>query len=448
MPAVPEENIGTRDPYNNVAIWWTDPSWTFRDVAVNYEGAMFSVSWTGWNGVSSDINNDAWWKPKTSLDLSLFHWLWTYNVPQALWHIEENWTELVNNDTSTLCISDKGQLEITAWASIWNVTRLRSRRHPRYQPNRWHKFGTAWYMPSPSATGIRKWWFRSNWDWVHFQLEDWVLTWEMINTDWPNKSVTLDLSKAWITDVSALANWHLYDIQYQWRGVWNYYFYIDLKLVGVITNLWTWTQVTISNPAMSVNYECENTDWTQVEMAFGCVDVTSEWGKREWNTYLSATQDLTDNEQWRGISWRDQPLIILRVKETLYSKSNTRDVILNRISASSDNKSVMKLYYARGDASLWGSLYPWALWEDVQMWSWVEMIDCTDLSDTEITFNPALANKVYAARVPQDWSSEIGNPSEDIEFFIEAWDYLILTGEREQAWGCNMFWNVEMGEEI
>jgi len=426
---------------NEQLIWW-EYEWEPHVAQVNANGSLKTVPGPWWNLVESDLTNTVWGIRKVAQDLSLFHWIWTYNIPQAYWRIAENWTALVDTDTSTKCVSSLWQMNINSWATIWDITHLHSRRHPRYQPNRWHYYATAWYIPNPTATWIREWGLLSNWSSVLFRLTDWVLKWVMTNSVWTTKEVTLDLP-VW-ADLSA---WNLYDIQYHWRWVWNYYFYFNLKLVWVITNLWTWTQVSTANPAMAVHYRCENTDWTDVAMSFGCVDVTSEWWQKEWLTYVACTNEIGAT-QGRDISWYNQPLIIMRVKETLYWLANTRDSILNRMSASSDQKSTMTMWRTRDETAFsWTEYNDWN-YVDAEMWSSVEYIDCVPYSDTQIEFDTLKASKVLWARVPQDWTTIVWNPSEEINFFVEQWDYLILCWAREQWWACNMFWNLELGEEI
>jgi len=427
-----------------IMAWFNANDWEVLEMAINSSGSTKTVSWPWWNGIDSDLTNTVWGTPKASLDLSLFHWLWTYNIPQAYWRIAENWVDLVGTDSSTKCISTNWQMTINSWTTIWDETHIHSRRHPRYQPNRWHYYATAWYLPNPTATWIREWGLRSNWNAILFRLEDWVLKWIMENSVWINKEVILDLP-TW-ADLSA---WNLFDISFQWRWVWNYYFHFNLKVVWVITNLWTWTQVSTSNPAMAIHYRCENTNWTDVQMAFGCVDVTTEWGRREWNSYVSCSNELTvANPQWVAVSKLNQPLIIMRVKETLYWIANTRDSILNRISCSSDQKSVMKIWRTRDETAFWWTAYiPWN-YIDAEMWSSIEYIDWVWTTGTTLTFDTTKAQKVLGSRVKVDDTVIIWNPSEDIEFFLEQGDYLVLTGEKEWWWNAKMFWNIELGEEI
>jgi len=437
-------DITLDESHIRVIAWYNVDNDELKEIWVNDSWSIKTIAWIGWNLVNSDLTNNVWGIQKSTEDLSLFHWLWTYNIPQSAWHITENGTLLANNDTSTQCYSNVWQMEIDSWGTLWNITELYSRRHPRYQPNRWHYFATAWYIPTPDAIWIRKWGLKSNWNGVYFTLVDWILYGYMLNTSWESKLVALDLPEG--TDLS---KWNLYDIQYQWRWVWNYYFYFNLKLAWVITNLWGWSQVSIANPALSVYFSCENTDWTEVSMVFGCCDVTSEWGQKEWLTYASCSNELTvADPQWVSVSILNQPLIIMRVKETLYWEENTRDSLVKRISASSDQKSVMKMWFTRDITAFgWTAFIPWNF-QDSFLWSSIEYIDWVWTTATTLTFDTTKAQKVFGGRVKLDDTLIIENPANDIDFFIEQWDYIVLTWEREWGWNAKMFWNIESGEEI
>ena len=85
----------------------------------------------------NELSYDAWGRPKTIQDFSLFSALFTYSVPNRLW---EQW-----NDTgagyveqtaidNTLVKSTKGHLQVSGNATT--DVMLLSKRHPRYQPNR------------------------------------------------------------------------------------------------------------------------------------------------------------------------------------------------------------------------------------------------------------------------------------------------------------------------
>ena len=399
---------------------------------------------TVWNWVDTDLNSTAWGIQKTAQDLSLFHGIWTYNIPQKIWHIYENSTMIANNDLSTKCVSNLGQMEMTSWTTIWDTTEMVSRRHPRYQPNRGHYFATAWYFPNPSAIWIRKIWFKSNWNWVYFKLEDWILYWVMENSVGLTKTVEIDLPAG--TDLSA---WNLLDIQYHWRGVWNYYFYFNLKLAGTITNLGGWTQVSIANPAMSVYYSCENTDGTEVELHYWCVDVTSEWGKKDWLAPVTCANELTTiDPQGVAVSIVNQPLIIMRIKETLYWLPNTRDSIIKRISCASDQKSVMKTWFTRDITAFWWVNFIDANFKDAVLWSSVEYIDWVWSLATELTFDITKAQKIIGMRVKADDTLMLNTASDVIDVFIEQWDYIVMTWEKEWGWNAKMFWNLELGEEV
>ena len=108
----------------------------------------------------------------------------------------------------------------------------------------------------------------------------------------------------------------------------------------------------------------------------------------------------------------------------------------------------MSIWRTRDITALgWTAYWDW-IYQDAELWSSIEYIDCVPYSDTDITFDITKATRILWARVPQDWTSTIWNPSENIEFFAEQWDYLILCWARESGWACNMFWNLELGEEI
>jgi len=409
--------------------------------------AMYVNSWTPerpWLWVETDLAKSVWWVWKVVNDLSLFHWIWTFNIPQSSWNIEENWTRLSNNDDSTKVLSVNWSARMTSWPNIWDNSRLVSRRSPRYQPNRGHYYATAWFLPNKNWIWKRCWGLASKENWAYFQLEDWVLYAVILND-----SVEVRKEEITLPDWFDLEKGNLYDIDFQWRWVWDYYFLLNLKLVHTITFLWTWDNVSISNPAIPACYTVENTDWTDLEITFGCVDITSEWGKLEWNTYISCSNELTISDpQWRSISWYNQPLLIIRLKDVLYWKENTRNAILSRISISSDQKSIWKLFFTKDVTAFWGNEFLDTNFQTAFPWSWIEYLDCVWYDNNDITFDTSKANKLYLWRVQIDNTLMVDNPSERSELYLEGWDYLVLTGEREWGWNTKMFWSAEFWEEF
>lgn len=399
-----------------------------REANIDSQGWLLMWS-RGWNGVESDITSDAWGRPKYVEDFTLFHGLFTYNVPSQIWLKYENGTEV---STSTRITSSNGAASISSGATATNTAFLRSKRHPRYQPNRWHIWSTALFLPSPSATWKRQFWLKNTITGVYFQLEDWALYAVILNDSTEKVKQLIDLSEIGLT-VSDLQYWHLYDIQFQWRGVWDYFFYIDQQLVYKTSFLGAITSLTVENPAISAWFYAENTDWTEVAINVGCVDISTEWGKREGATYVSVANSTT-----KAVNTADYPVIVAHIKDTLNSLPNTRDVLALRTTWSSDQRSYMKAYITRDGAAITGASY-----SDAQTWSGVEF----DTSATAIT--TASCQLLWSRRINIDDNSFVDLPSDLVDFYLSAWDYLIITMERETpTQTANVIVSLEMWEEI
>ena len=409
-------------------IWWVDANEEAAPIRVDRNWWML-ISGRWWNWVESDITADAWWRKKVVEDFALFHWLFTYNIPSQLWLTYENWTETTS---STRITSSDWAGVISSWATLWNTAFLRSKRHPRYQPNRGHIWSTALFLPSPSATWIRQFWLKNTIAWAYFQLEDGVLYAVIYNDSTEKVKQAIDLSTIWLT-ANDLQYWHLYDIQFQWRWVWDYFFYVDQKLVYQTSFLGANTSLTIENPAISAWFYSENTDWTEVAIHVWCVDISTEWGKREWATYVSVANSST-----KAVNTADYPVIITHVKDTLSTLPNTRDVLALRATWSSDQRSYMKAYITRDVTAI-----TWASFSDAQAWSWVEF----DTSATAI--DTAKCQLLWSRRVNIDDNSAVDLPSDLVDFYLSAWDYLIITMERETpTQTANVVASLEMWEEI
>lgn len=386
-----------------------------------------SLVW--WNGVTSDITSDVWWRPKTVDDFSTFHGLFTYDIPPQLWLTFENWTEVA---TSTRVTSVNGTATIKSWVTLWNTAFLRSKRHPRYQPNRWQLFSTAWFLPVPTAIGKRQIGFKNTITWVYFQLEDWVLYAVILNDSIEKEKEVIDLSLAGMT-VADLAHGTLYDIQYQWRGVGDYFFYINQKLVHKTSFLGNNTELTTFNPAISVGLFCENTNGTEVEIQIGCVDVTSEWGKREWIVYTSVSNSAT-----KAVNTANYPTLICHIPDTYKTLPNSRDVLALRCTGSSDQRTYMKAYVTRDFTAI-----IWATFNSKKPSSCVQFDVLATAIDT------AKCELLLDKRIEINSSATVDLPSNLVDFYLSWWDYLIITCERDNPTQiANVVVTLEVGEEI
>jgi len=388
-----------------------------------------SSSWEIFRPLDSDFQYDAWGKFKTTTDFSVFHWLWTFNIPLELWNVYDD-ENLNLSNVSDRIISNRWHLEVKSWSDEWNTGKLRSKRNPRYQPNRWHLYSTAWWMPSADSVGIRQWWVGTNDNGVYFELEDWVLyavikSWGTVKTkDIITMPDGFDIEKG-----------NLYDIQFQWRGVGNYYFYLNWKIAHTISYLWQQDlDVTIQNPAMPVHFYSENTNWTEVIMWFGCVDVTSEGGDKENRQYWSVSNTGENQDSW------ETPLIAIYNNTSFNWKINTKDFSLRRISTSWTDENITNVYVTKDPAA-----FSWTTWTDVD--SWNDSIQYSKWADVSFT-NTQYVKNTYTGRVDVDDTLFITNPDDEFaDFYITPWDYVLVTTNTAGS-GDTCYWTIEWSAEI
>jgi hypothetical protein len=80
---------------------------------------------------TNELGRDAWGKSKVTIDYSLFHGMFTYNVPLLTWY--ESINGVVTNPVPTNCVSVDGALEVSAGSTLNDTTFLTSFRNPRYE---------------------------------------------------------------------------------------------------------------------------------------------------------------------------------------------------------------------------------------------------------------------------------------------------------------------------
>ena len=93
------------------------------------------------------LSYDAWGRNKAISDDSIFHGMFTYNVPVTSWY------ETINGviGPTTNCTSVDGALQVTAGATFNDYTYLRSYRNPRYEPNRGALYSTSSVRRFPTS---------------------------------------------------------------------------------------------------------------------------------------------------------------------------------------------------------------------------------------------------------------------------------------------------------
>jgi hypothetical protein len=271
------------------------------------------------------------------------HGMWTFDIPASIFFMYENGAQVY---TSTNIVSTGGAAVLTTSATKTALI-LEGRVAPRYQPNRGHLFSTALWCPSKTADGVREWGVQTADNGVFFRLKADGLLYAV------QRSLTVE-TKEELIDTSGVTGFdvqkgNIYDIQYQWRGVGNYNFYINNVLVHTFSNLGTLTALSMANPALPVSFKCTRTS-ADVAMHIGCVDITSENGDDDALQPKSAYANITRNGT-------DVPVISIYNPLLIGSVTNTRTVYLTRVTVSCDKKTVFKIWRHRDPALLTGETF-------------------------------------------------------------------------------------------
>ncbi len=384
-----------------------------------------------------DLTVDAWGAQKVSVPQSLFHGMWTYDIPNSMWFMYENGTQVY---TSTNIVSVGGVAQITADATN-TVCLLESRECPRYQPNRGHLFSTAGWFPSKTAGGVRDFGLFTTENGVFFRLKSDGLLYAVL------RRAGVEVLEEEI-DTSVLTGFdveksNIYDIQFQWRSAGNYKFFIGNPATGVqqlvhtFDLLGTLTSASIDNPALPVAFKATRTT-ADVEMNIGCADITAENGQdNNTEQYGSAYAESV------AVNGTDAPVIVIRNPLQINSTTNTRTITLARITVTCAKKATFKVWMTRDPASITGATF-----KRTSSSSYIETdspdMDATAVRATSVT--TASMSIVRAFNVEAAVTQFADNPYRGrIEFPIVRGDYLVITCTASTAVAeCNIEW----GEQV
>lgn len=376
-----------------------------------------------------DITSDAWGVQKVSTPLSLFSGMFTFDVPHSKWFMYENGSQV---SSSTKIVSANGACKIAADTTASTLV-LESRTCPRYQPNRGHLFSTACWHPSKTADGVREWGVGTTENGVAFRLKsDGKLYAVLRSGGVQSYEQEIDTSVLPTFDVQS---GNVYDIQYQWRGVGNYKFFINLKHVHTFDHLGTLTALSMENPALPVRLAAQRVT-QDVTSYYGCVDVTSENGKPDALEYGSAYAT--------GVSvGTDTPVIVIKQPLKIGGKTNTRDLTLARISLNCSKKGTFKVWSTRDVTALTGGTFV-----SINSGSFVE----TDSPDTKVgasrvtSVDVSKLRFITAVNVEATVPRSIDNPwPAGIIFQVVRGDYIVITCTSATASADAV---VEYGEHI
>ena len=296
---------------------------------------------------ASGLTTDAWGTQKVSLPHSVFHGMFTYDIPALMWFTYHNGTQVT---TSTAVTSVGGAAKLLTTASLTTL-RLESREAPRYQPNRGVLFSTALWFPSPTAGGIRDFGLFTSENGVFFRLKSDGLLYAVLRRGGSEVLEQL-IDTSGLTGFDVSKN-NIYDIQFQWRSAGNYKFYIGdpvtglQRLVHTFNLLGTLTTTSIENPALPIAFKATRVT-ENVEMNVGCADLTSENGSVDMWEYKSTYAEAV------SVNGTNVPVLMIHNPPQIHSKTNTRSIQLARISVKCAKKATFKFWVHRNNSVLTG----------------------------------------------------------------------------------------------
>lgn len=358
-----------------------------------------------------DITSDAWGSQKVSMPYSLFAGMFTFDIPQTKWMMYENGSQVYS---STRIVSENGSGKLTADSTKTTVL-VESRTCPRYQPNRGHLFSTACWHPSKTANGVREWGVGTTDNAVLFRLKSDGKLYAVLKSG-GSQTYEQEINVSGVPGFD-VEKGNVYDIQYQWRGVGNYKFFINLVHVHTFNHLGTLTALSMENPALPVRLSAQRVA-DDVTSYYGCVDITSENGKSDALEYGAAFA--------AGVSTStNTPIIVIKQPLLINSETNTRDLTLARISLNCSKKGTFKVWTTRDSTAFTGGTFV-----SVNQGSFVEC----DSPDTKAGASRVTAvdtsklRFVTAANVESVVPRSIDNPwPAGIVFPIVRGDYVVVT---------------------
>lgn len=389
----------------------------------------------------NELGYDAWGRAKAIKDNSIFHGMFTYNVPITTWY------ETVNGvvGATTNCTSVDGSLNVTAGATLNDDTYLRSYRNPRYEPNRGALYSTAGWITNPTALMTREWGTFTAESGVFFRLKSGGTLVGVIRTT-TTASGTVDTEYALTIPTGVdLSKGNIFDIQYQWRGVGDYKWLINNELAANSNTLGTLTQLSMFNPALPVAWNSVNLGDND-PMNFGCCDVTSEGGKDNGKTYGSVGIDNTSGQvSISGTGNFNIPVIAVRSKPTVGGLINTRDTLALLASAYADQRAFIRVWATRDFTVITDNSDIWNDFGDGHL----EHIELSNGGGTDMTFNTTGLTPIFGARVGIDSTYATSALFEGrTEIYLTPGDMFIFTMHRETGAAVNIGVTFEFAEAI
>jgi len=364
---------------------------------------------------------DAWGNPKMVTPYSLFHGIFTLNVPPEMWiKYVNNVEDLTRTDTAYFYSHHSKLIVKSNGATAF----LKSKRHPRYQPDRSHEYANSVFLPNPNATGTRRFGLFNEEHGVFFELHNGDFRGVVRRKiDGVVNDTIVPLTIPFDYD---LAVGNIFNIKMQWRGVGDIWFYMGNPAtaekieVGRLRHLGTSMELSIPNPNMPLSFESIG----DVQLECGCVDLTS-WGgvkdNRQYATADSGEVALTLNEK---------PVLAIRIPDTFNGFTNTRDCILSRVSAYANYNTILRAYYTRDATAIT------ATWTPLD----VGFQECA-VNGAITAFDTTKMLRYTTRRILVNQSIEITNSAGDTgELYLTHGDYVLVTmqAKNNTQGGCGI----------
>lgn len=408
--------------------------------------------------IGNGISQDAWGKTKTTSDYSLYHGMFTFEVPQEYWKESIN---SVEQTAFTYAQSINGELNLQSNGVADDRVCLDTFRNPRYQPNRGHLWSGSLFLPSPLLRGERRFGLFTEQAGLGYALKGTGTAWELYGFSRTTiNGVTADtetLLGGSASPVQCLPDGfdpekgNIFDIQAQMRMVGNFGFWIGDAATGVsklctkVNNLNMLDNLSVFNPAMPLAFECINKG-DDVVIRCGCVDLSAEGGEFSRGFYGSV--GISNDAGQVAVSGFNTPILVVRNLKTVPNTTfrNTRDMIALLATAYGDQRCVFRVWATRDETAITLNDQLWNSFRD----GLIEYIEYDNPNvTTPMTFDTSKADLIFTARVDQDQSYSTSALFEGrSEIFQTPGDYFIFTMHRETGGSCNVGVTYEFGEEV
>ena len=379
-----------------------------------------------------DLTLDAWGHQIVSQRISLFHGLFTFDIPPKVFRLIVDGGD-VNLIGATEAVSTNGKLVLITDGVNGSYVLLESHRQPRYQPNRSHAYSASVGIPTPVSAAIQDFGLFTDTNGVFFrcgvdgELYACIMSGGVLTH---SEKITLPDNFPDNFDISKGQN---YDIQFQWRGIGSYFFYIEnaktrtSQLVHTIEFLGKTDGVSIENPALPAAYRVTSLGAAD-GLWSGCVDITSSGGTTDRLQHTSSISNPV-------ICSTNTPILVVKQPPLINGEINTRDIRIVRIHVLPDKKATVNLWLTRDPTAIVGGVY-----NVIGNGSYLEE------NKTAISVDITKMSKFLPIKGVAGVHAMINNPEPDvIDFYIVHGEYLVLTGTGASV---SIEVVVEFGEEI